>query len=118
MERTHASFNPWRPSRTRPERPTLARLSTLVGCTSGSILELGCGDGALTRALAQLGRPLTAIDIDEHRVHRLRRALPGVRVEVADATWHPFDAEVVVGNIPFHLTTPILRAGVGMTRYS
>ncbi|AZS46153.1 hypothetical protein CVS53_00821 [Microbacterium oxydans] len=51
-------------------------------------------------------------------MHRLRRALPGVRVEVADATWHPFDAEVVVGNIPFHLTTPILRAGVGMTRYS
>ncbi|GEC75981.1 hypothetical protein GCM10010213_19150 [Microbacterium maritypicum] len=90
-------------------RPTLARLSTLVGCTSGSILELGRGDGALTRALAQLGRPLTAIDVDEHRVHRLRRALPGVRVEVADATRHPFDAEVVVGNIPFHLTTPILR---------
>lgn len=90
-------------------RPTLARLSTLVGCTSGSILELGCGDGALTRALAELGRPLTAIDVDEHRVHRLRKALPGVHVEVADATRHPFDAEVVVGNIPFHLTTPILR---------
>ncbi|MEV4777310.1 23S ribosomal RNA methyltransferase Erm [Microbacterium sp. LWH12-1.2] len=90
-------------------RPTLGRLTSLVAHTSGSILELGAGDGALTRSLAELGRPLTAIDIDEHRVRRLRTALPAVRVEAADATRYPFDAEVVVGNIPFHLTTPILR---------
>ena len=90
-------------------RPTLTRITALVARTSGPILELGCGDGALTRSLARLDRPLTAIDIDEHRVRRLRRTLPGVRVEVADATRHPLDAEVVVGNIPFHVTTPILR---------
>ena len=90
-------------------RPTLARITDLVGRTSGSILELGCGDGALTRSLTTLGRPLAAIDIDEHRVRRLRRTLPGVRIEVADATTHPLDADVVVGNIPFHVTTPILR---------
>jgi 23S rRNA (adenine-N6)-dimethyltransferase len=90
-------------------RPTLGRITRLVRITSGSILELGAGDGALTRTLAELGRPLTAIDIDEHRVRRLRAALPGVRVESADALRHPFDADVVVGNIPFHLTTPILR---------
>ena len=90
-------------------RPTLARITVLVARTSGRILELGCGDGVLTRELVALGRPLTAIDLDEHRVGRLRRALPDVRVEVADATRHPLDAEVVVGNIPFHVTTPILR---------
>lgn len=99
-------------------RPTLARIAALVGGTSGSILELGCGDGALTRTLAELGRPLTAIDIDEHRVHRLRRALPGVRIEIADATRHPLDAEVVVGNIPFHVTTPILRRLLSRPRWS
>jgi 23S rRNA (adenine-N6)-dimethyltransferase len=90
-------------------RPTLGRITGLVRRTSGSILELGAGDGALTRSLADLGRPLTAIDIDEHRVRRLRHSLPGVRVEAADATRHPLTADVVVGNIPFHLTTPILR---------
>ena len=90
-------------------RPTLGLITGLVRRTSGSILELGAGDGALTRSLAELGRPLTAIDIDEHRVRRLRQALPGVRVEASDATRHPLTAEVVVGNIPFHLTTPILR---------
>lgn len=99
-------------------RPTLTRITDLVGRTSGPILELGCGDGALTRTLAQLGRPLTAIDIDEHRVHRLRRALPGVRIEVADATRHPLDAEVIVGNIPFHVTTPILRRLLSRGRWN
>jgi 23S rRNA (adenine-N6)-dimethyltransferase len=90
-------------------RPTRRRILSLAGSTSGSILELGAGDGALTRGLAELGRPLTALDIDEHRVRSLRQALPGVRVETADATRHPLTADVVVGNIPFHLTTPILR---------
>lgn len=90
-------------------RPTLGRITALVRDTSGSILELGAGDGALTRSLADLGRPLAAIDIDEYRVRRLRGRLPGVRVEYADALRHPLDADVVVGNIPFHLTTPILR---------
>jgi 23S rRNA (adenine-N6)-dimethyltransferase len=99
-------------------RPTLTRIAALVRQTSGPILELGCGDGALTRTLAELGRPLAAIDIDEHRVHRLRRALPGVRIEVADATRHPLDAEVVVGNIPFHVTTPILRRLLSQGRWS
>ena len=99
-------------------RPTLARILSLVRRTSGPILELGCGDGALTRLLAELGRPLTAIDIDEHRVHRLRRSLPGVRLEIADATRHPLDADVVVGNIPFHVTTPILRRLLSRGRWN
>ncbi|WP_309104668.1 23S ribosomal RNA methyltransferase Erm [Microbacterium sp.] len=90
-------------------RPTLGRIITLVSATTGPILELGAGDGALTRPLADLGRPLTAVDIDEHRVRRLRASLPRVRVVAADATRHPLDTDVIVGNIPFHLTTPILR---------
>lgn len=89
--------------------PTIARLTALVAETSGPILELGAGDGALTRPLAALRRPVTAIDIDEHRVARLRRALPHVTVVHADALRHPLDQPVLVGNVPFHLTTPILR---------
>ncbi len=56
-------------------QPTIDRIAALVHGTSGSILEIGAGDGALTRALAGLGRPLTAIDIDEHRVRRLRKSV-------------------------------------------
>lgn len=90
-------------------KPTIDRITALIDGTSGSILEIGAGDGALTRALAGLDRPLTAIDIDEHRVRRLRRSVTNVHVERADATRYAFDVPVVVGNIPFHLTTPILR---------
>lgn len=89
--------------------PSIQTITALIAATDGPILELGAGDGALTRPLAALGRPLTAIDIDEHRVHRLARALPHVRVLQADALQHPLSTSTVVGNIPFHLTTPILR---------
>lgn len=89
--------------------PTLRRIAELLDQTEGAVLELGAGDGAVTRVLVDLGRDVTAIDLDEHRVRRLRRELPTVRVEHADALRHPFDRPVVVGNVPFHLTTPILR---------
>lgn len=89
--------------------PTINRITELAAATSGPILEIGAGDGALTRRLAELNRPLTAIDIDEHRIRRLAGRFPTVRVECADALRFPLTAPVVVGNIPFHLTTPLLR---------
>lgn len=92
--------------------PTVRRVVDLVvsaGTTTGPILELGAGDGALTVPLSRLGRPLTAIELDEHRARRLAARLPTVRVRQADALTVPLDAPVVVGNVPFHLTTPILR---------
>ncbi len=89
--------------------PTLTRIIDLVARTRGPILEIGAGDGALTRRLATLQRAVTAIDIDEHRVKRLQRTLPHVRVLHADAMRHPLESPVLVGNLPFHLTTPILR---------
>jgi 23S rRNA (adenine-N6)-dimethyltransferase len=90
-------------------RPTIAGIVDLVAATTGPILEIGAGDGALTAPLATLGRDLTAIDIDEHRVRALRQRLPRVHVEHADALRHPLDRPVLVGNVPYHLTTPILR---------
>lgn len=89
--------------------PTIDRIVELVRATEGAILEIGAGGGALTAPLARLDRDLAAIDLDEHRVRALRRRLPHVRIDHADALRHPLDRPVVVGNIPFHLTTPILR---------
>ncbi|MFT0847742.1 23S ribosomal RNA methyltransferase Erm [Actinomycetaceae bacterium L2_0104] len=99
-------------------RPTLERIALLVASTSGSILEIGAGGGALTGALGVLGRPLTAIDIDEHRVRKLRGKFPGVDVVHADAMTYPLDAAVIVGNVPFHLTTPLLRRILSETRWN
>ncbi|MCR2763355.1 hypothetical protein NQ152_07510 [Microbacterium sp. zg.B48] len=81
----------------------------VTGQERGPVLKIGTGDGAPTVPLAALGRDLTAIDIDEHRVRRLRQLLPTVRVGRADALRHPLEHPVLVGNVPYHLTTPILR---------
>lgn len=89
--------------------PTIRTIRDLVARTEGPILELGPGDGALTDELVPLGRSLRAVEIDEHRARRLRRRLPGVDVQHADALRVRFDLPVVVGNIPFHITTPLLR---------
>lgn len=52
---------------------------------------------------------MTAIEIDEIRADRLRRSLPAAKVICADVLRYPLRTPVIVGNIPFHLTTPILR---------
>lgn len=104
-------------------RPTIDRIADLArGGTrtgsadrvrtaggTGAILEIGPGSGALTAALARLGRPLTLVELDEHRVRELRRRFPRAEVVHADALLVPFDAPLIVGNLPFHLTTPLLR---------
>lgn len=89
--------------------PTLRTIRDLVSTTDGPILELGPGDGALTAELIRLGRELQAIEIDEHRVRRLRRRHPDLDVRHADALRVRYDRPVIVGNIPFHITTPLLR---------
>jgi 23S rRNA (adenine-N6)-dimethyltransferase len=78
------------------------------------LLELGAGDGALTVGLAALGRPLTAVELDERRAERLRSRLRGrarqVDVRHADLLRTPFDTGAdVVSNVPFGITTPLLR---------
>jgi 23S rRNA (adenine-N6)-dimethyltransferase len=83
-----------------------------VAGTTGPVVEIGPGDGVLTAALASLHRPVTAVEVDARRVRRLTsHGLPGVRVVAGDVLRWPFPARphVVAGNVPFHLTTPILR---------
>lgn len=84
----------------------------LVAVTKGPILEIGSGDGALTRPMGRLGRPITAVEVDARRARRLGTATPRhVSVIPADVLRMPLPAHphVVVGNLPFHLTTAILR---------
>ena len=80
--------------------------------TTGPIIEIGPGDGALTRPLSRSGRPLTAVEIDSRLAAALRRDLdPEVTIVNDDFLRFrlPAHPHVVVGNIPFHITTAILR---------
>ncbi len=91
---------------------TLAGIHDLVARTTGPIIEIGPGDGALTRLLLGLGRPVTVIEIDPALADRLRGTFRGrVHVVNTDFLSHrlPTTPHVIVGNVPFHLTTAILR---------
>lgn len=93
----------------------------LVAATSGPILEIGPGDGALTRPLARLGRPITAIELDARRAERLDRSTPrhvAIRRDDVLRTRFPRHPHVVVGNLPFHLTTAILRRLLAETEWT
>lgn len=77
----------------------------------GAVLELGAGDGALTRLLAGRPWPVTAVELDPDRVAGLRRELgAAVRVRHADMLRYPLHGEHhVVSNVPFGITTALLR---------
>lgn len=91
---------------------TIARIVDLIAATSGPIVEIGAGDGALTLPLQTLRRPITAVEIDARLVHRLRSRVNGrTRIVHGDFLHHhpPRTPHVVVGNLPFHQTTAMLR---------
>jgi 16S rRNA (adenine1518-N6/adenine1519-N6)-dimethyltransferase len=90
-----------------------------------TVLEVGPGDGALTRPLAARVARLLAIEIDPLRVEQLTRefaAREGVRILGGDILEKSFGdwleeagwrgQAVVVGNLPYNVATPILTAAI------
>lgn len=93
------------------DRSVLDRIVGLVRDRPGPIVEWGTGSGAITVALSRLGRPVAGIEIDPRRVRELRRRVgPHVCIAEGDILRHaPPAGAVVVSNVPFYLTTPVLR---------
>ncbi len=93
------------------DRLVVDRIVDLVARRPGPIVEWGTGNGAITLGLSDLERPLHGIEIDPNRALRLsRRVGAHVCITEGDILRHaPPDGAVVVSNVPFHLTTPILR---------
>ncbi|OXM46265.1 23S ribosomal RNA methyltransferase Erm [Amycolatopsis alba] len=94
------------------DRNTIETVVGLAAATAGPIIEFGTGDGALTLPLERLGRPLTGVEIDARRAARLAaRVRPSTEIVTADFLRFtlPETPYVVVGNLPFHLTTATLR---------
>ena len=100
------------------DRRVVARIAALV--PPGPVLELGAGDGALTRQLAERGGDVVAVELDPGRVAGLRRAYGGrVRVVQADMLRFRLDtSHHVVSNVPFGITTPALRHLLGQRAWS
>lgn len=82
------------------------------------VVEFGAGLGHLTRHLAATGARVVAVERDRELAPVLREELAGLDVEVIEANAATFSLEalarergqrlVVVGNLPYHLSTEIL----------
>jgi 16S rRNA (adenine1518-N6/adenine1519-N6)-dimethyltransferase len=94
----------------------LDRIASSLGVSSGEpVVELGAGLGHLTRALLRAGARVFAVERDPDMVQALEEvASEALRVVPADAAHVQFhqlagaDRVAVVGNLPYHLTSPIL----------
>lgn len=93
------------------DQKVIADIIDLVKKTSGPIVEIGPGGGAITEPLSCLGRKVTAIDIDPKQARRVQKQLPDVVVINHDFLRYrlPISPHVIVGNLPFHITTAVLR---------
>src|SRR5699024_2221214 len=84
----------------------------LVKQTSGPIIEIGPGSRALTHPLPYLGRAITAVEVAEKLSPNLTQQTSWAADEVVHDDFltflFPATPCVIVGNIPFHLTTAIL----------
>jgi 16S rRNA (adenine1518-N6/adenine1519-N6)-dimethyltransferase len=95
----------------------LRALAALARAGPGEwIVELGAGLGHFTRALAATGAPVIAVERDRELAPILREELPNVEIVEADAKSFDLRAVaaraghrvVVCGNLPYHLSSPIL----------
>jgi 16S rRNA (adenine1518-N6/adenine1519-N6)-dimethyltransferase len=91
----------------------VAALGPLEGRT---VVEIGPGQGAITRLLAERAGHLIAVELDHALALALRVHLPSIEVAEQDVLEFDFThaAEqaggplLVVGNLPYYITSPIL----------
>lgn len=78
------------------------------------VLEIGPGEGALTKRLVDLTNDLTVVEIDKRKIEFLKDNFPGVRIIQEDFLninlQDIFGKESisVIGNIPYNITSPII----------
>jgi 16S rRNA (adenine1518-N6/adenine1519-N6)-dimethyltransferase len=82
------------------------------------ILEIGPGEGALTRHLAGIPREFLAVDIDRRVIEQLEVEFTDRGVQLIHADFLEVDLQTlarthgsrlrIIGNIPYNITSPIL----------
>src|SRR5437868_4883999 len=74
------------------------------------VLEIGPGEGILTRYLAERVRRVHAVEIDRELERGLRDVAPNVDVVFGDALQLdlPQDASKLVANLPYNVATPLI----------
>lgn len=97
----------------------IERIAASMGDISGqTVVEIGPGQGAITRALAARAGHVIAIELDPHLAISLRAHFSQERVTVAQEDVLNFDFAAaseaaghrlpIAGNLPYYITSPIL----------
>ncbi|MBM3327174.1 MAG: ribosomal RNA small subunit methyltransferase A [Calditrichaeota bacterium] len=82
------------------------------------VIEIGCGDGFFTEALLDAGHQVLGVEIDTNWIPKLQRRIrhrrefqliaPDILTLDWSALFAKFDRIQVTGNLPYHLTSPII----------
>jgi 16S rRNA (adenine1518-N6/adenine1519-N6)-dimethyltransferase len=80
------------------------------------VLEIGAGPGTLTQALLRRGARVVAVELDRDLAAMLRDTVPAAQIVEGDALaldWAELvgteaGRHLVTGNIPYHITSPLL----------
>ena len=93
-------------------------VAALGDCSHSTVVEIGPGKGAVTRALAARAGHVLAVELDQELAAQLRTQFPPERVTIANEDVLEFDFAAaattaserlaVVGNLPYYITSPIL----------
>ena len=79
------------------------------------VVEIGPGLGTLTSSLLRQFDKVIAVEYDKDLAEKLPKSFPGKNLEVVNENFLDFDLEkiqkpyVIVGNIPYYITSPIIR---------
>ena len=93
------------------------RIVALLGLRpDDTVVEIGPGEGILTRALLDTGARVVAVELDRLLADRLERRLGGDRLIVVQQDFLAFDPGqagefpfALVGNIPYSITSPVIE---------
>ena len=97
----------------------IERIAAALGDLTGeTVIEIGPGQGAITRALAARAEHVIAVELDRQLAAYLRSQFPAERVRVVEADVLQFNFAAaageagkrlpVAGNLPYYITSPIL----------
>ncbi len=103
---------------TRDFRIETRLLLRLLDAGEGArVLEVGCGAGALLKAMRQRGLSVTGVDMNGVALEQARRMLPGVELLAADAAKLPYGDGAFDRVVAHHLIEHLQDAGGALAEW-